>query len=101
MAEAVADTRRLLSKPQNLSDAYGPPSNFLEIDVANPQTVGVGRGRFTTYEIRLKTHVDPFSVARVQYRTYKCIKDLLMLNLMWLKATCPSKNLDADRCWVV
>lgn len=30
------------------------PSNFLEIDVSNPQTVGVGRGRFTTYEIRVK-----------------------------------------------
>lgn len=54
MAEAIADTRRLYTKPQNLNDAYGPPSNFLEIDVANPETVGVGRNRFTTYEIRLK-----------------------------------------------
>uniref|UniRef100_A0A672K652 Sorting nexin 3 n=1 Tax=Sinocyclocheilus grahami TaxID=75366 RepID=A0A672K652_SINGR len=54
MAEAIADTRRLYTKPQNLSDAYGPPSNFLEIDVSNPETVGVGRNRFTTYEIRLK-----------------------------------------------
>lgn len=54
MAEAIADTRRLFTKPQNLNDAYGPPSNFLEIDVGNPQTVGVGRGRFTTYEIKLK-----------------------------------------------
>lgn len=54
MAETVADTRRLITKPQNLNDAYGPPSNFLEIDVSNPQTVGVGRGRFTTYEIRVK-----------------------------------------------
>lgn len=54
MAETIADTRRLISKPQNLNDAYGPPSNFLEIDVGNPQTVGVGRGRFTTYEIRVK-----------------------------------------------
>lgn len=54
MEDAVADTRRLYAKPQNLSDAYGPPSNFLEIEVGNPETVGVGRGRFTTYEIRLK-----------------------------------------------
>ncbi len=54
MAEAIADTRRLYTKPQNLSDAYGPPNNFLEIDVSNPETVGVGRNRFTTYEIRLK-----------------------------------------------
>lgn len=51
---AVADTRRLNSKPQDLTDAYGPPSNFLEIDIFNPQTVGVGRTRFTTYEVRMR-----------------------------------------------
>lgn len=62
MAETIADTRRLISKPQNLNDAYGPPSNFLEIDVGNPQTVGVGRGRFTTYEIRVKVRAGPGSV---------------------------------------
>ncbi len=50
----VADTRRLNSKPQDLTDAYGPPSNFLEIDVYDPQTIGVGRNRFTTYEVRMK-----------------------------------------------
>lgn len=61
MAETVADTRRLITKPQNLNDAYGPPSNFLEIDVSNPQTVGVGRGRFTTYEIRVKVRRPPLS----------------------------------------
>lgn len=57
MADAIADTRRLYTKPQNLNDAYGPPSNFLEIDVSNPETVGVGRGRYTTYEVRLKVSV--------------------------------------------
>ncbi|RXM92717.1 Sestrin-3 [Acipenser ruthenus] len=50
----VADTRRLNSKPQDLTDAYGPPSNFLEIDVFNPQTIGVGRTRYTTYELRMR-----------------------------------------------
>uniref|UniRef100_A0A8C5KVI5 PX domain-containing protein n=1 Tax=Jaculus jaculus TaxID=51337 RepID=A0A8C5KVI5_JACJA len=30
---------------QNLRDAYRPPSNFLEMDVSNLQTVGVGRSR--------------------------------------------------------
>ncbi|XP_070773222.1 sorting nexin-12 isoform X6 [Enoplosus armatus] len=33
---SVADTRRLNSKPQDLTDAYGPPSNFLEIDTNLP-----------------------------------------------------------------
>lgn len=51
---AVADTRRLNSKPQDLTDAYGPPSNFLEIDIFNPQTVGLGRARFTSYEVRMR-----------------------------------------------
>ncbi|XP_061050942.1 sorting nexin-3-like [Eubalaena glacialis] len=59
MAETVAGTRRLITKPQNLNDACGPRSNFLEIDVSNPQTVRVGRGRFTTYEIRIKVVVPP------------------------------------------
>ncbi|XP_015363043.1 sorting nexin-3-like, partial [Marmota marmota marmota] len=36
MAETVADTRRLITKPQNLNDAYRPPSNFLEIDTNLP-----------------------------------------------------------------
>uniref|UniRef100_A0A8C4SJ88 Sorting nexin 12 n=1 Tax=Erpetoichthys calabaricus TaxID=27687 RepID=A0A8C4SJ88_ERPCA len=58
MSEAtVADTRRLNSKPQDLTDAYGPPSNFLEIDVFNPQTVGVGRNRYTTYEVRMRVRL--------------------------------------------
>ncbi|XP_070773223.1 sorting nexin-12 isoform X7 [Enoplosus armatus] len=51
---SVADTRRLNSKPQDLTDAYGPPSNFLEIDVYDPQIVGVGRNRYTTYEVRMR-----------------------------------------------
>nr|XP_061806615.1 sorting nexin-3 isoform X2 [Nerophis lumbriciformis] len=36
MADTIADTRRLFTKPQNLNDAYGPPSNFLEIDTNLP-----------------------------------------------------------------
>ncbi|XP_006748485.2 sorting nexin-12-like [Leptonychotes weddellii] len=59
---AVADTRRLNSKPQDLTDAYGPPSNFLEIDIFNPQTVGVGRARFTTYEVRMRTRGPEYSL---------------------------------------
>ena len=38
-------------------------------------------------------HVDSFSVARVRPRTSKGITDLLLLNLVWLNATCPSKKL--------
>uniref|UniRef100_H0ZPH6 Sorting nexin 3 n=1 Tax=Taeniopygia guttata TaxID=59729 RepID=H0ZPH6_TAEGU len=81
MAETIADTRRLISKPQNLNDAYGPPSNFLEIDVGNPQTVGVGRGRFTTYEIRVKTNLPIFklkeSTVRRRYSDFEWLRNEL------------------------
>ena len=40
---------------------------------------------------------DPVSVARVRPRTSKGITDLLLLNLVWLYATSPSKKFDADR----
>uniref|UniRef100_A0A8C9VMV0 Sorting nexin 3 n=1 Tax=Scleropages formosus TaxID=113540 RepID=A0A8C9VMV0_SCLFO len=78
---AIADTRRLFPKPQNLSDAYGPPSNFLEIDVGNPETVGVGRSRFTTYEIRLKTNLPIFklkeSCVRRRYSDFEWLRSEL------------------------
>uniref|UniRef100_A0A8C3G509 Sorting nexin 3 n=1 Tax=Cyclopterus lumpus TaxID=8103 RepID=A0A8C3G509_CYCLU len=68
MADTIADTRRLFSKPQNLNDAYGPPSNFLEIDVSNPDTIGVGRTRYTTYEVRLKTNLPIFKLKESSVR---------------------------------
>ena len=37
-------------------------------------------------------HADPFIVARVQPRTSKGITDLLLLNFVWLSASCPSKK---------
>lgn len=47
-------TKRLAAKRQTLDDAYAEPANFLEIDVINPITHGIGRNRFTDYEIRLR-----------------------------------------------
>lgn len=42
-------------------------------------------------------HDESFSVARVRPRTSKGITDLLLLNLAWLNATCPSKKLAPTR----
>ncbi|XP_062261568.1 sorting nexin-12 isoform X2 [Platichthys flesus] len=74
----VADTRRLNSKPQDLTDAYGPPSNFLEIDVFDPQIVGVGRTRYTTYEVRMRTNLPIFklkdSCVRRRYSDFEWLK---------------------------
>ena len=48
-------TKRIDGPRQHISDAYSCPANFLEIEVVNPETHGVGqRNRFTDYEIVLK-----------------------------------------------
>uniref|UniRef100_A0A3B5QPA5 Sorting nexin 12 n=1 Tax=Xiphophorus maculatus TaxID=8083 RepID=A0A3B5QPA5_XIPMA len=79
--ELCADTRRLNSKPQDLTDAYGPPSNFLEIDVYDPQIVGVGRNRYTTYEVRMRTNLPIFklkdSCVRRRYSDFEWLKNEL------------------------
>lgn len=58
MAESdttVDATRRLNVKKQTLDDAYAVPANFLEIDVVNPvTTIGVGKKRYTDYEVRMR-----------------------------------------------
>jgi len=53
MAAATA-TARIQPKKQTLDDAYAPPANFLEIDLCNPETHGIGKKRYTDYEIRMK-----------------------------------------------
>ena len=50
-------TARIQPKKQTLDDAYAPPANFLEIDVINPETNGVGKKRFTDYEVRMKVNI--------------------------------------------
>lgn len=59
MADTTVDaTRRLNVKKQTLDDAYAAPANFLEIDVINPITHGVGKKRYTDYEVRMRvSHV--------------------------------------------
>ena len=80
MADTIADTRRLFTKPQNLNDAYGPPSNFLEIDVSNPETIGVGRGRYTTYEVRLKVSPELSNANDVSFQA----RDLAEANVFFV-----------------
>ena len=50
-------TRRLNVKKQTLDDAYAAPANFLEIDVINPITHGVGKKRYTDYEVRMRVSI--------------------------------------------
>lgn len=54
----VEATRRLNVKKQTLDDAYAAPANFLEIDVVNPvTTIGVGKKRFTDYEVKMRVSI--------------------------------------------
>ena len=50
----AVDTSRIDPKKQSIKDAYEVPDNFLEIDVCNPQTHGVGNKRYTDYEVRMR-----------------------------------------------
>lgn len=49
-------TARIQPRKQDLEDAYAPPANFLEIDVLNPETHGIGNKRFTDYELRMRVN---------------------------------------------
>ncbi|XP_063751042.1 sorting nexin-12 isoform X2 [Eleginops maclovinus] len=94
---SVADTRRLNSKPQDLTDAYGPPSNFLEIDVYDPQVVGVGRNRYTNYEVRMRTNLPIFklkdSCVRRRYSDFEWLKNELERDSKIVVPSLPGKAL--------
>lgn len=51
-------TRRIDGPRQDLSDAYSLPANFLEIEVINPETHGIGwRQKYTDYEVKMKVRI--------------------------------------------
>jgi len=68
MAAPTNATARIQSKKQTLDDAYAPPANFLEIDVVNPQTHGIGKKRYTDYEVRMRTNLPVFKVKESSVR---------------------------------
>ena len=61
----AVDTSRIDPKKQSIKDAYEVPDNFLEIDVCNPQTHGVGNKRYTDYEVRMRVSFIRMDFARV------------------------------------
>ena len=54
MLSSMPDTRQ-----QTFEEIYGPPENFLEIEVRQPRTHGMGRGMYTDYEIVCKVRPPP------------------------------------------
>ncbi|KAL9114348.1 MAG: hypothetical protein Q9227_001770 [Pyrenula ochraceoflavens] len=74
--QAMPETR-----PQSFEEIYGPPENFLEIEVKNPQTHGTSRNMYTSYEIVCKTNIPAFklkhSVVRRRYSDFEYFRDIL------------------------
>ncbi|CCJ29856.1 unnamed protein product [Pneumocystis jirovecii] len=60
---------------------YEPPQNFLEIEVINPQTHGLGRKMYTDYEIICRTNIPTFkltdSSVRRRYSEFEHFRDIL------------------------
>ncbi|KAH0843838.1 Sorting nexin-3 [Fonsecaea pedrosoi] len=70
------------SRQQTFEEIYGPPENFLEIEVKNPQTHGSSpRNMYTSYEIHTRTNIPAFklrhSVVRRRYSDFEYFRDIL------------------------
>ncbi|XP_013774425.1 sorting nexin-3-like [Limulus polyphemus] len=88
-------TRRLQPKKQTLDDAYAAPANFLEIDVRDPITHGIGRNRYTDYEVRMKTNLPVFkmkeSSVRRRYSDFEWLRTELERNSKIVVPPLPGK----------
>ncbi|XP_076824492.1 sorting nexin-12-like [Clavelina lepadiformis] len=92
------NTRRLDAPRQELADAYSLPANFLEIEVTNPETHGVGwRQRYTDYEIKMKTNLPVFkmkeSVVRRRYSDFEWLMNELERDSKIVVPALPGKAL--------
>ncbi|KAM7205676.1 hypothetical protein V8F33_001002, partial [Rhypophila sp. PSN 637] len=74
--QSMPDTRQ-----QSFDEIYGPPENFLEIEVRNPRTHGIGRHMYTDYEIVCRTNIPAFklrqSSVRRRYSDFEYFRDIL------------------------
>jgi hypothetical protein len=76
MLSSMPDTRQ-----QSFDEIYGPPENFLEIEVRAPRTHGMGRHMYTDYEIVCRTNIPAFklrhSSVRRRYSDFEYFRDVL------------------------
>ncbi|GMR52817.1 hypothetical protein PMAYCL1PPCAC_23012, partial [Pristionchus mayeri] len=90
-------TQRLSTKRQTLDEAYAPPANFLEIEVVNPITHGVGKMRYTDYEIRMRTNLPVFkqkeSSVRRRYSDFEWLRGELERDSKIVVPALPGKSL--------
>ncbi|GAP89937.1 putative sorting nexin-3 [Rosellinia necatrix] len=76
MMQSMPDTRH-----QSFDEIYGPPENFLEIEVRNPRTHGTSRHMYTDYEILCRTNIPAFKLrqsnVRRRYSDFEYFRDIL------------------------
>ncbi|TLS21816.1 uncharacterized protein PpBr36_09347 [Pyricularia pennisetigena] len=69
------------NRTQSFDEIYGPPENFLEIEVRNPRTHGIGRHMYTDYEIVCRTNIPAFklrqSTVHRRYSDFEYFRDIL------------------------
>ncbi|KAI5844712.1 Phox homologous domain-containing protein [Tricharina praecox] len=69
------------TRAQSFDEIYGPPENFLEVEVKNPQTHGFGRKMFTDYEVVCRTNIPAFklkfSSVRRRYSDFEHFREVL------------------------
>uniref|UniRef100_A0A0N5AX10 Sorting nexin-3 n=1 Tax=Syphacia muris TaxID=451379 RepID=A0A0N5AX10_9BILA len=96
-SSGIAATQRIPPKRQTLDEAYAPPANFLEIEVLNPITHGVGKTRYTDYEIRLRTNLPIFkskeSSVRRRYSDFEWLRGELERDSKIVVPSLPGKAL--------
>jgi len=88
-------TSRLAPTPQTIHDAYSAPENFLEVDVVNPETHGIGNKRYTDYEVKVRTNLPIFklreSSVRRRYSDFEWLKTELERDIKILVPPLPGK----------
>lgn len=76
-----SDMARMAGRPQTFDEMYAVPESFLEIEVRNAMTHGVGRKMYTDYEIVCMTNIPAFklrhSVVRRRYSDFETFRDIL------------------------
>ncbi|XP_063714424.1 sorting nexin-12-like [Symsagittifera roscoffensis] len=88
-------TGRLPSRHQTVDEAFCPPENFLEVDVVNPETHGIGAKRYTDYEVKVRTSLPIFklkeSSVRRRYSEFEWLKLELERDIKILVPPLPGK----------
>ncbi|TYJ54073.1 sorting nexin-3 [Cryptococcus floricola] len=78
---SFSEMARMAGRPQTFDEMYSVPESFLEIEIRNAMTHGMGRKMYTDYEIVCMTNIPAFklrhSVVRRRYSDFEAFRDIL------------------------